>query len=207
MKTTLGILLVILGFIGIFSPYMLDIESLELHYFLSSLSLVIGVGLFYDRSYSNKIKSLKDQRKLSDKRFSASAIEVGMLRAELRAIERAYDDLQMRLQQEIGQYQGVELMIKDLLDETLSENVRLMNQITGLKLTIARYKKIQSEMKAQSELKECNLQKRSVHIVDSDIATIEALHDLLLDTHGYSLGCITLIRARELTDKMYMAFK
>jgi len=47
----------------------------------------------------------------------------------------------------------------------------------------------------------------SVEIVDSDIATIEALHDLLLDAHGYSLDFITLKRARELTAKMYKAFK
>ena len=46
-----------------------------------------------------------------------------------------------------------------------------------------------------------------VNIVDSDIATIEALHDLLLDAHGYSLDFITLKRARELTKKMYDAFK
>lgn len=46
-----------------------------------------------------------------------------------------------------------------------------------------------------------------VKIVDSDIATIEALHDLLLDAHGYSLDFITLKRARELTKKMYDAFK
>ena len=42
-----------------------------------------------------------------------------------------------------------------------------------------------------------------VNIVDSDIATIEALHDLLLDAHGYSLDFITLKRARKLTAKMY----
>ena len=46
-----------------------------------------------------------------------------------------------------------------------------------------------------------------VSIVDSDIATIEALHDLLLDAHGYSLDFITLKRARKLTKKMYDAFK
>ena len=46
-----------------------------------------------------------------------------------------------------------------------------------------------------------------VNIVDSDIATIEALHDLLLDAHGYSLDFITLKKARELTKKMYDAFK
>jgi len=44
-----------------------------------------------------------------------------------------------------------------------------------------------------------------VNIVDSDIATIEALHDLLLDAHGYSLDFITLKKARELTAKMYKA--
>lgn len=47
----------------------------------------------------------------------------------------------------------------------------------------------------------------SVDIVDRDIATIEALHDLLLDTHGYSLDFIFLKRARELTAKMYKAFE
>lgn len=40
-------------------------------------------------------------------------------------------------------------------------------------------------------------------IIDSDIATIEALHDLLLDAHGYHLDFIALKRARELTKKMY----
>ena len=45
----------------------------------------------------------------------------------------------------------------------------------------------------------------SVDIIDSDIATIEALHDLLLDEHGYQLDFITLKRARELTAKMYAA--
>jgi hypothetical protein len=44
-----------------------------------------------------------------------------------------------------------------------------------------------------------------VNIVDSDIATIEALHDLLLDAHGYSLDFRTLRKARELTAKMYKA--
>lgn len=46
----------------------------------------------------------------------------------------------------------------------------------------------------------------AVEIEDRDIATIEALHDLLLDAHGYSLDFITLKRARELTAKMYKAF-
>lgn len=45
-----------------------------------------------------------------------------------------------------------------------------------------------------------------VEIQDRDIATIEALHDLLLDAHGYSLDFTTLKRARELTAKMYKAF-
>lgn len=40
-------------------------------------------------------------------------------------------------------------------------------------------------------------------IEDKDIATVEALHDLLLDKHGYELSFITLKRARELTKKMY----
>ena len=47
----------------------------------------------------------------------------------------------------------------------------------------------------------------SVKIQDRDIATIEALHDLLIDAHGYSLEFITLKRARELTAKMYKSFE
>ena len=41
------------------------------------------------------------------------------------------------------------------------------------------------------------------NVIDSDIGTIEVLHDLLLDVHGYELDSIILKRARELTAKMY----
>ena len=41
------------------------------------------------------------------------------------------------------------------------------------------------------------------NVIDSDIGTIEVLHDLLLDAHGYELDSIILKRARELTAKMY----
>ena len=47
----------------------------------------------------------------------------------------------------------------------------------------------------------------SVEITDFDIATIEALHDLLFDKHGYELNHTTLCNARKLTHKMYEAFK
>lgn len=43
----------------------------------------------------------------------------------------------------------------------------------------------------------------SLNIKDSDIATIEALHDLLLDGQGYPLNYPTLKRGRELTAKLY----
>lgn len=46
-----------------------------------------------------------------------------------------------------------------------------------------------------------------VTIVHSDIATVEALHDLLLDVHDYSLDFITLKKARKLIEKMYYALK
>jgi len=48
-------------------------------------------------------------------------------------------------------------------------------------------------------------QKEKVNTIisDSDIATIEALHDLLMDAHGYSLDFYPLKRARELTKKMH----
>lgn len=44
-----------------------------------------------------------------------------------------------------------------------------------------------------------------MQIKDSDIATVEALHDLLYDNHGYKLDHYTLTKARELTSKMYKA--
>ena len=47
----------------------------------------------------------------------------------------------------------------------------------------------------------------SVEIERRDIATIEVLHDLLYDAHGYSLDHFALKRSRELTEKMYQAFK
>lgn len=46
-----------------------------------------------------------------------------------------------------------------------------------------------------------------VDIVDRDIATVEVLHDLLLEAHGYSLSFWALERARKLTAKMYKALK
>mgnify|MGYP006924848667 FL=1 len=67
------------------------------------------------------------------------------------------------------------------------------------------------ETKISNEAETGNLQQgavmrsASVDIIDSDIATIEALHDLLLDVHGYQLDFITLKRAKELTAKMYAA--
>lgn len=67
------------------------------------------------------------------------------------------------------------------------------------------------ETKISNKVETGNLQQgavmrsASVGIVDNDIATIEALHDLLSDAHGYQLDFITLKRARELTAKMYAA--
>ncbi len=43
----------------------------------------------------------------------------------------------------------------------------------------------------------------SLNIKDSDIATIEALHDLLLDGEEYPLNHPTLKRGRKLTAKLY----
>lgn len=51
-----------------------------------------------------------------------------------------------------------------------------------------------------------NTRETSINITDNDIATIEVLHDLLLETHGYNLDSITLKRARELTARMYQSF-
>lgn len=46
-----------------------------------------------------------------------------------------------------------------------------------------------------------------MEIKDSDIATVEALHDLLLDYHGYKLDHPTLKKARKLTNRMYEDIK
>jgi len=66
------------------------------------------------------------------------------------------------------------------------------------------------EQKNQQENKALHIgsvvRSADVNIVDSDIAVIEALHDLLLDAHGYPLDFRTLKKARELTAKMYKAF-
>lgn len=45
--------------------------------------------------------------------------------------------------------------------------------------------------------------KAIVEIEEKDIATIEALHDLLLDEAGFDLSHPTLERARKLTAKLY----
>jgi hypothetical protein len=42
-----------------------------------------------------------------------------------------------------------------------------------------------------------------VNISAYDIATIEALHDILLDHHGYHIDNPTMVRARALASKMY----
>jgi len=64
---------------------------------------------------------------------------------------------------------------------------------------------VQNTTSSQHDAKLPVSRSASVSIVDSDIATIEALHDLLLDAHGYQIDFITLKRARELTAKMYTA--
>lgn len=81
---------------------------------------------------------------------------------------------------------------------------------TGVKrLDIILEKTLLMGIVIKNELKQCDIPvvepSADVNIVDSDIATIEALHDLLLDAHGYSLDFITLKKARELTAKMYKA--
>lgn len=156
MKTILGIAFVLFGFVGIFSPYMIKVESVELHYFLSSLSVIVGVGFFYDRWYSYEIRKIKEQRKLSDNRVTDLSREYRIIRAKLRGTQRAFDNLSIqkrridnKLQETTARYHGTELMIKDLVDETLCENQKLQNQITGLKLTIARYKKHQNGSKRE----------------------------------------------------------
>lgn len=52
-----------------------------------------------------------------------------------------------------------------------------------------------------------NQEKKYVEIEDKDIATIEALHDLLLDNHAYSKDHYALKRSRKLTKKMYDMFE
>lgn len=47
----------------------------------------------------------------------------------------------------------------------------------------------------------------SEQITDSDIATIEALNDLLINAHGYSTEFKTLKQTRQLTDKMHRILK
>jgi hypothetical protein len=46
-----------------------------------------------------------------------------------------------------------------------------------------------------------------IDIQDSDIAAIEAMHDLLMDAHGYKSDYKTLLNARKVTSKMYEAIQ
>lgn len=40
-------------------------------------------------------------------------------------------------------------------------------------------------------------------ILDKDIATVEALHDMMIDNYGVSIDHPTLVKSRALTSKMY----
>jgi len=44
---------------------------------------------------------------------------------------------------------------------------------------------------------------KDLKITDLDIATVEALHDILVDHHGHTLGFPLLKRARVLITKLY----
>ena len=62
----------------------------------------------------------------------------------------------------------------------------------------------EKKKEAQQLRSQLNL-KGTMSVLDSDIATVEALHALLIDNHGYKLDHITLKKSRELTEKMYQA--
>lgn len=51
-----------------------------------------------------------------------------------------------------------------------------------------------------------NKRKASVEIQDADIATIEAMHDLLLD-HGHKMNSRALTESRALAKRMYAALE
>ena len=51
-----------------------------------------------------------------------------------------------------------------------------------------------------------NKKEATIVIKDKDIATIEAMHDLLLD-HGHKLNERSLKESRALTERMYNALK
>lgn len=46
-----------------------------------------------------------------------------------------------------------------------------------------------------------------IDIDDSDIAAIEAVHDLLIDNHKYSPNYTPLVNVRKVTAKMYESIK
>ena len=89
--------------------------------------------------YESKFEILKEQRKLSDYRLDETLKNNNKLRAKLRGSMRAFDNLSIQkrritdnLQEKTSQFPpGVELMMKDLVDETLAENQKLTNQIAG----------------------------------------------------------------------------
>jgi 4-diphosphocytidyl-2C-methyl-D-erythritol kinase len=128
MKTLLRIIALIIilaSSYGIVSEDMLDIPP-EIHYLLCAMGFALSTSIVYELELKKK-KQEKDS--IFDKYFNAY-LKVNKAK---RLTKEAHDHI-AELQKLIDFYEGY-------TDNNEKQITKLSNQITGLKLTIARYKK------------------------------------------------------------------
>jgi 4-diphosphocytidyl-2C-methyl-D-erythritol kinase len=128
MKTLLRIIALIIilaSSYGIVSEDMLDIPP-EIHYLLCAMGFALSTSIVYELELKKK-KQEKDS--IFDKYFNAY-LKVNKAK---RLTKEAHNHI-AELQKMIDFYE-------DLTDNNEKQITKLSNQITGLKLTIARYKK------------------------------------------------------------------
>jgi outer membrane protein assembly factor BamD (BamD/ComL family) len=128
MKTLLRIIALILflfSVYGIISENMLDIPP-EIHYLLCAMGFALATSIAYELE-------LKKERAKKDKFFDMYFDTFLRINKAKRLTKEAHDHI-AELQKLIDFYEGY-------TDNNEKQITKLSNQITGLKLTIARYKK------------------------------------------------------------------
>jgi len=88
-----------------------------------------------------------------------------------------------------------------ILMEFIDDDIKLRFTLFDMQMFASEYNKdyIASRDKNNGGL--------NVKIQDSDIATIERLHDTLLDERILGLNAILMVKSRKLTTRMYKALK
>ena len=85
--------------------------------------------------------------------------------------------------------------------ESIDDDIKLRFTLYDMQLFASNY------AKSYSRSVEKNDDSLNVKIQDSDIATIERLHDTLLDERILGLNAIVMVKSRKLTTRMYKALK